>query len=405
MLHGKKIILGVCGSIAAYKAAFLVRLLKKEEAEVRVIMTHAAKDFITPLTLATLSENPALTEFVKDDTGQWNNHVDLGLWADLMIIAPASANTLSNLANGACQNLLEAVYLSARCPVIVAPAMDLDMYAHPATQRNLRMLREYGNQIIDAEHGELASGLVGKGRMAEPEQIFAQLKHHFSTGTQFANKQVLITAGPTQERIDPVRYIGNHSSGKMGFALAANLANKGARVTLISGPSQERITHPNITLIRVKSAEDMYQASRECYPQSHLAILSAAVADYTPREQKNQKIKKEGGSTTLTLELVQTHDIAAELGKLKQKGQYNVGFALETHDEEANARKKLENKRFDLIVLNSLNDPGAGFGTDTNKITILDATGKRESFPLKSKKEVAEDIVQSILKRMPHAEA
>lgn len=403
MLHGKKIILGVCGSIAAYKAAFLLRLLKKEGAEVQVIMTDAARDFITPLTLATLSERPVLSKFVKDETGEWHNHVDLGLWADLMLIAPASANTMGALANGLCSNLLQAVYLSARCPVMIAPAMDLDMYQHPATLRNMDLLGQYGNQIIDAEHGELASGLVGKGRMAEPEHIVAHLKDFFGASATLKGTKVLITAGPTREQIDPVRYIGNHSSGKMGYALAENLAAKGAEVVLVSGPTQQKANHSNIRVVPVQSALEMYEASTKHYPDCQIAILAAAVADYTPREKHEQKIKKEGGATELTIALVQTHDIAAELGRRKQEGQINIGFALETNDEEANAQKKLQNKNFDLIVLNSLNDPGAGFGTDTNKVTLLDADGKRESFPLKSKQEVAEDIVQAILKINSHA--
>lgn len=398
MLRNKKIVLGVCGSIAAYKAAILTRLLIKQGAEVKIILTAAAVEFITPLTLATLSKNPVLVDFKKDDTGEWNNHVELGLWADALLIAPASANTLAKMAQGLCDNLLLATYLSARCPVFLAPAMDLDMYQHPATRKNLSDLNEYGNHIIEAEFGELASGLIGNGRMAEPEHIIEHLENHFSANDRFKGKKVLITAGPTHEQIDPVRFIGNHSSGKMGYALANSMADKGAEVTLVSGPTSLTVDHPNIRLIRVNSAEEMYRQSIKHYEQSEVAILAAAVADYTPRDKSVQKIKKEKNGLTITL--VKTHDIALELGKMKKPHQINVGFALETENETDNARKKLTSKNFDLIVLNSLRDDGAGFGHDTNKITIIDENNSR-NFELKSKKDVAEDIITAISAKLP----
>ena len=395
MLQGKKIILGVCGSIAAYKSALLVRLLVKEGAEVKVIMTASASDFITPLTLSTLSRNPVYSRFVKDDTGQWNNHVDLGLWADLMVIAPASANTLAKMANGLCDNLLLATYLSARCPVYIAPAMDLDMYMHPATQRNLSLLKDYGNSIIDATHGELASGLVGQGRMAEPEEILQEVKSFFDKKKALTGKKVLITAGPTYEAIDPVRFIGNHSSGKMGYALAHHMALNGAQVTLVSGPSQQSVDHENIELVKVTSAREMYDACMQYFPDADIAVLSAAVADYKPAHTADQKIKKKTNS--LTLELVKTQDIAASLGKLKKNGQFTVGFALETENELDNAQNKIKSKNFDLIVLNSLNDKGAGFGHDTNKISIIDKQNNVRNFELKSKTDVAKDIINTII--------
>lgn len=398
MLQGKKIVLAVTGSIAAYKAAVLTRLLVKAGAEVKVIMTAAAKDFITPLTLSTLSKNPVLTEFIQDDTGQWNSHVDLGLWADAMIIAPASANTLGKMANGLCDNLLLAVYLSARCPVFLAPAMDLDMLKHPSTQSNLTKLSSFGNHLIDPTHGELASGLVGTGRMAEPEEIVKHLVNFFSQSQKLKGKTVLVTAGPTHEAIDPVRFIGNHSSGKMGFAIAETLARHGATVNLISGPTTQHTTHPGVNVKHVVSAEDMYQACIELFPKTDVAVLAAAVADYKPTVIADQKIKKK--EDTLSLELTKTHDIAAALGKLKHNGQVIVGFALETEQEQSNALKKLESKNFDLIVLNSLNDKGAGFGHDTNKITLMDRQQNIRSFELKSKKEVARDIVSAIIEKL-----
>lgn len=396
-LAGKKILLGVCGSIAAYKSALLIRLLVKQGADVKVIMTASAHDFITPLTLATLSKNPVLTNFSKDETGQWNNHVELGLWADLMLIAPASANTLAKMANGLCDNLLLATYLSARCPVLFAPAMDLDMWQHPATQSNLHRLATFGNQLIEPTHGELASGLVGTGRMAEPEQIVVAIENFFKPG-KLAGKKALITAGPTYEALDPVRFIGNHSTGKMGYALAAELARQGADVTLVSGPTQ-LVAPAGVTLIKVTSAEEMFQASQKHFGNSDITIFSAAVADYRPAHKADQKIKKGNGS--MSIELVKTYDIAAELGKQKKPGQVTVGFALETENEKINAQSKLKSKNFDLIVLNSLKDPGAGFGHDTNKITLLTATNTQE-FNLKSKKEVAADIVTAIIE-LTHA--
>ena len=393
MLRNKKIVLGVCGSIAAYKAAVLTRLLIKQGAEVKIILTAAASEFITPLTLATLSKNPVLIDFKKDDTGEWNNHVELGLWADAVVIAPASANTIAKMAQGICDNLLLATYLSARCPVFFAPAMDLDMYQHPATRKNLSDLSAYGNNIIEAEFGELASGLIGSGRMAEPEHILQHLENHFSGNGLLRGKKVLITAGPTHEKIDPVRFIGNHSSGKMGYALANGMADKEAEVILVSGPTNLTVNHPNIRLIQVDSADEMYSQCIKYYPDSDIAVLAAAVADYTPRHKSEQKIKKEKNG--LNIVLVKTPDIALELGKIKKPHQVNVGFALETENEKENAHQKLTSKNFDLIVLNSLRDPGAGFGHDTNKITIIDKNNS-QNFELKSKQEVAEDIIVAI---------
>ncbi|UYN88076.1 MAG: bifunctional phosphopantothenoylcysteine decarboxylase/phosphopantothenate--cysteine ligase CoaBC [Cyclobacteriaceae bacterium] len=398
MLHGKKILLGVTGSIAAYKAAFLVRLLIKSGAEVKVIMTPSAKDFITPLTLSTLSKNPVLWEFIKDNTGQWNNHVELGLWADVMIIAPASANTIAKMANGLCDNLLLAVYLSARCPVFLAPAMDLDMLQHQSTSTNLEKLKQIGNFIIDPAHGELASGLTGTGRMAEPEEIVGSLIDFFEQRLPLKGKRALVTAGPTHEALDPVRFIGNHSTGKMGYALAEALAEKGATVQLVSGPTALHTNHGRINVIPVTSAEEMYNACNQLFPQADIAILAAAVADYKPAVKADQKIKKK--DEALSLELIKTHDIAAALGKQKSTGQFMVGFALETENETANALKKLESKNFDMIVLNSLNDTGAGFGHDTNKITVLDRQQQVTSFSLKSKRELALDIVNMIIDKL-----
>jgi phosphopantothenoylcysteine decarboxylase/phosphopantothenate--cysteine ligase len=398
MLAGKKIVLGITGSIAAYKSAVLTRLLVKAGAEVKVIMTASAHDFITPLTLSTLSKNPVLTSFQKDASGQWNNHVDLGLWADVMLIAPASANTIAKMANGLCDNLLLAVYLSARCPVMLAPAMDLDMLQHLATQENLNKLRQFGNHIIAPGYGELASGLIGNGRMAEPEEIVAALEEHFGSKKKLTGKTVLVTAGPTYEAIDPVRFIGNHSSGKMGFAIAEELANQGANVTLVSGPTQQHTNHPGISVKKVISAEDMFTACKDLFPTTDITVLAAAVADYRPVEKAEQKIKKK--DENLSLALTKTTDIAASLGKLKHNGQVIVGFALETENEQANAQKKLESKNFDLIVLNSLNDKGAGFSHDTNKITIINRQNKSVSYELKSKRDVARDIVQAIIETL-----
>ena len=394
MLSGKKIILGICGGIAAYKSAVLTRLLVKAGAEVRVIMTPSAHQFITPLTLSTLSKNPVLTSFEKENTGEWNNHVELGLWADAMIIAPATATTISKIAHGLSDNLLIATYLSARCPVWLAPAMDVDMLQHPATQSNLEKVRGFGNLLIDPTHGELASGLIGTGRMAEPEDIFKQLEFFFSDSQKLKGKRVLVTAGPTYEAIDPVRFIGNHSSGKMGFAIAEELAREGASVNLVTGPTDQRTNVQGITVKQVVSAEEMYEACTAVFESTDITVLAAAVADYRPAVQATEKIKKNG---SMTLELTKTHDIAASLGKQKHDGQFIVGFALETQQEQENALKKLESKNFDLIVLNSLKDAGAGFGHDTNKITIIDRQHKMTSFALKNKREVARDIVQAII--------
>lgn len=397
MLKEKKILLGICGSIAAYKAALLVRLLVREGADVKVVMTPAARDFITPLTLSTLSKNPVLTEFIKDKTGQWNNHVELGLWADAMVIAPASANTLGKMAHGICDNLLLAVYLSARCPVFFAPAMDLDMLQHPSTVKNIQILHGYGNRIIDPAYGELASGLTGQGRMAEPEEILQSLRGYFDQGQKLKGKKSLVTAGPTIEAIDPVRFISNHSSGKMGFAVAEALANQGADVNLVTGPTQQHTQHPRIHVKRVTTAKEMLDACSLYFDEADITVLSAAVADYKPVAPATQKIKKK--DENMTLALTRTDDIAANLGKRKHNGQVIVGFALETEEEETNALKKLQSKNFDLIVLNSLNDAGAGFGHDTNKVTIMDGN-KKATFGMKSKKEVAADIVDAIIKKL-----
>jgi len=395
MLQGKKIILGVTGSIAAYKAAQLIRLLVKKGAEVKVIMTPLAKEFITPLTLATLAKCPILVDFFDPTNGNWNSHVDLGLWADAYLIAPATANTIGKMATGVADNLLLTTYLSAKCTVFVAPAMDLDMFAHPATQRNLGMLKKYGNQIIEPATGELASGLEGKGRMAEPENIVSFLDNYFTPKT-LLGKKILITAGPTYEKIDPVRFLGNYSTGKMGFALAEECARQGAEVCLIAGPVKLNILHQNIKRIDVESAEEMYKAVTGLFNQMDGAILCAAVADFTPMETAKNKLKRE--KENLVLELKPTQDIAAAVGEVKKENQFLVGFALETNNEEANALKKMERKNFDFIVLNSLQDAHAGFGYDTNKISIIHRSGLKNQYDLKSKKEVAEDIVIEIQK-------
>ena len=394
MLAGKHIILGVTGSIAAYKAASLVRLLVKEGAEVKVVMTPLAKEFITPLTMATLSKNPILVDFYNPENGDWNSHVSLGLWADLYLIAPASANTIGKMIAGVADNLLLTTYLSAKCPVMLAPAMDLDMYRHPATQRNLEVLRSWGNWIVEPESGELASGLIGKGRMEEPENIVARVKEFFASSRDLSGKKVLVTAGPTYEKIDPVRFIGNYSSGKMGFALAEELANRGAEVVLVAGPVSLKMEHPAVRRVDVESAGQMYEAVVAEFPTCDAAILSAAVADFTPLNRADHKIKR--GEEAMRVDLMPTRDIAAELGKEKKKGQVLVGFALETHDEEKNALSKLKRKNFDFIVLNSLNDAGAGFGVDTNKVTMIDREGGKREFGLKSKKAVAKDIVDRL---------
>ncbi len=397
MLKGKKIVLGVTGSIAAYKAALLVRLLKKSGAEVRVIMTPGARDFITPLTLSTLSGNPVLSEFTEGNEGVWNNHVDLGLWADLLVIAPASANELAKMANGLCDNLLMAVYLSARCKVLFAPAMDLDMYKHPATQANLKKLQSFGNIMVEPNVGELASGLVGQGRMAEPEELVQAISKVLGapTAPKKKSKRILITAGPTVEAIDPVRFISNHSSGKMGFAIAEEFANQGYSVDLVTGPVHIDTVNPGINRIDVVSAADMFKAATKLAAKADIIVMAAAVADYKPAQVADKKIKKKGNE--MVIELAKTNDILATVGKSKKKGQFLAGFALETDNEVANAQKKLKEKNLDLIVLNSLQDKGAGFGHDTNKIKIITANNKTFNFELKTKKEAAADIVAHIL--------
>lgn len=393
MLKGKKIILGVTGSIAAYKAANLIRLLIKEGAEVKVIMTELAKEFISPLTMATLSRNPVLVDFFDPTNGNWNSHVNLGIWADAYIIAPATANTIGKMVNGIADNLLLTTYLSAKCPVFVAPAMDLDMFVHPSTKKNLETLKLYNTHIIEPVTGELASGLEGKGRMEEPESIVNYLDDFF-TPKLMKGKKVLITAGPTYEKIDPVRFIGNYSSGKMGFALAESCARQGAEVFLITGPVSQRIKHSNITRINVESAEEMFKSVMSKFPETDGAILCAAVADFTPLQTAKNKIKRE--KENLILELKPTKDIAATLGTIKKHEQFLVGFALESENEEANAISKMERKNLDFIVLNSLQDPESGFGFDTNKISIIHRSGLEKKFELKTKLAVADDIVNEI---------
>ena len=400
-LNGKKIIVGVSGSIAAYKSALLVRLLVKAGAEVQVIMTAAAAEFITPLTLATLSKRPALSAYVRDEEGTWNNHVELGLWADALVIAPATAHTLAKCANGLCDDLLTAVYLSARCPVFLAPAMDLDMYRHGSTQANLERLQSFDNTIIEAGYGELASGLIGEGRLAEPEEIVQRLEKHFSRRSVAVGKRVLITAGPTQEAIDPVRYISNHSSGKMGYAIAGAFANAGAHVTLVSGPVALEVIDSSIRKIAVRSAREMFAATESEFVGSDLVIFAAAVADYAPANVAVQKIKKK--EAEFSLAMTKTVDIAGTLGPRKNQNQLLMGFALETNDELANAHKKLQTKELDYIVLNSLNDPGAGFAHDTNKITVIDREGVERHFELKTKQEAAQDILELILEKWSEA--
>lgn len=396
VLSGKKILLGITAGIAAYKTATLVRLFIKLGADVKVIMTPASKDFITPLTLSTLSKNPVYSTFYdkEDENELWNNHVELGLWADYFVITPATANTLSKMTNGVCDNLLLATYLSAKCPVYFAPAMDLDMYKHQSTKDNLAKLQSFGNVMIPATSGELASGLVGEGRMAEPEDIVSFIENDILGKLPLKGKKVLITAGPTYEAIDPVRFIGNHSSGKMGFAIAKQAANLGAKVFLISGPSHQQIKHALVNRIDVVSAEEMHEASHKFFPEIDIAILSAAVADYKPKNVAHQKIKKAANS--LSIELTPTKDILASLGKIKEN-QFLVGFALETENELENAKAKIRKKNLDAIVLNSLQDKGAGFATNTNKITIIDKNFNEKPFPLKSKEEVAVDILNEIL--------
>ena len=392
-MEGKKVLLAVTGSIAAYKAATLIRLLIKSGAEVKVIMTPSATAFISPLTLSTLSKHPVHTDVIDGDA--WNNHVELGLWADVMVIAPATATTIAKMAAGICDTVVTAVYLSAKCPVYYAPAMDRDMWLHPATQANLALLDSYGNIMIDAETGELASGLIGKGRMAEPESITALLTAALSRKQDLKDKTVLITAGPTYEAIDPVRFIGNHSSGKMGIALAKICVGRGARVELVLGPSKLDIQHPQITITRVTSGEEMYSACKDKHDSSDITIFAAAVADYKPIAAATEKIKKK--DDTLELKLTKTRDIAATLGKIKKDNQIHIGFALETKDAEHYAKLKLEKKNFDMIVLNSLKDKGAGFQLDTNKVTIFDDNGGKKAYPVKSKDKVAEDIINTLV--------
>jgi phosphopantothenoylcysteine decarboxylase/phosphopantothenate--cysteine ligase len=396
-LTGKKILVGVTGSIAAYKTAWLVRLLVQSGAEVKVVLTKGSLDFVTPLTFATLSKNPVYSDFTEDtDKGTWTNHVALGLWADLMVICPASANTLSKMANGQSDNFLLTTYMSVRCPVYVAPAMDHDMFLHPGTQNNIQKLREFGHLILEPNEGELASGLVGKGRMVEPEEILSKIIDHFNPDLPLKGKVALVTAGPTYEMIDPVRFIGNFSSGKMGFAIAEALANLGATVKLITGPVRISTTHLNIDTIKVRSAEEMSIACLEIFETIDVAVLSAAVADYKPISQATEKIKKK--DTSLHIDLTPTIDIAASLGKKKLAHQRIIGFALETNDEESNAIDKMKRKNFDMIVLNSLRNEGAGFGNDTNQITLYWPDNKRKEFGLKSKVSVANDITQEIVK-------
>jgi len=399
VLSGKKILLGITAGIAAYKTASLVRFFIKLDADVKVIMTPASKDFITPLTLSTLSKNPVHSTFYdkEDENEVWNNHVDLGLWADYFLIAPATANTLSKMANGTCDNLLLATYLSAKCPVYFAPAMDLDMYIHPSTKESLDKLKSFGNILIPAASGELASGLVGEGRMAEPQDILSFIENDVLLKLPLRGKKVLITAGPTYEAIDPVRFIGNYSSGKMGFEIAKAAANLGAEVILISGPTHQQIKHSFVKRIDVVSADDMYNQAHKFFNEVDIALLSAAVADYKPKNVAHQKIKKKDSS--LAMELTPTKDILASLGIIK-KHQFLVGFALETNNEIENAKNKLQRKNLDLIVLNSLQDKGAGFATNTNKITIIDKDLNEKPFELKSKAAVAKDIINEIISRI-----
>ncbi|HLO80976.1 MAG TPA: bifunctional phosphopantothenoylcysteine decarboxylase/phosphopantothenate--cysteine ligase CoaBC [Chitinophagaceae bacterium] len=393
-LKDKKILLGITGSIAAYKSAILVRLLVKAGAEVKVVMTNAAKDFISPLTLSTLSKNAVLHDLFDNNT--WANHVMLGRWADAMVIAPLSCNSLSRMANGTCDNLLQAIYLSATCPVFVAPAMDEDMWKHPSTKMNLDKISSFGNKIIPVNNGELASGLYGEGRMAEPEEIISYLEKHFSVGGELKGRKALVTAGPTYEPIDPVRFVGNHSSGKMGIAIAKELADRGADVTLVLGPVSAEHDLSGLTVKRVQTAEQMYNACVKEFANIDLAVMAAAVADYTPAEVADEKIKKKEDHWSLAF--AKTKDILKSLGQQKKKGQFLVGFALETNDGKVNAVEKLQNKNADLIVLNSLQDAGAGFGHDTNKITIFDKAGNEFAFETKSKSAVAKDIVDQIIR-------
>lgn len=395
-MKGKKILLGITGGIAAYKIAFLIRILKKEEAEVKCIMTPASCDFISPLTIATLSDNPVYIDFWNQKNGQWTNHVDLGMWPDIFLIAPLTANTLAKLATGYCDNLLTATYLSAKCPVLVAPAMDLDMYANPTTTHNLNLLASYGVKILPAESGFLASGLIGQGRMTEPEDIVSELNAFFTIQNSMIGKKVLITAGPTYEHIDPVRFIGNHSTGKMGFAIAEQFLERGAEVTLVSGPTKLSLTHPRLKLHNVVSALEMLDIVKANWPINDIGVFCAAVADYRPNKQEIGKIKKK--DEVLTLQLVKNPDIVAWAGEEKTENQFLLGFALETDNAIEYAGKKIISKKLDAIVVNSLENEGAGFGYDTNKISIISKNHQISDFPLKAKKELAKDIVDYISK-------
>lgn len=396
MLKGKHIILGISGGIAAYKSAYLLRLLVKAGAEVQVVMTPAAKEFITPVTMSALSGKPVVSEFFTANTGEWHSHVDLGLWADAMITAPATASTIAKMANGVADNMLITTYLSAKAPVFIAPAMDLDMFAHPSTTRNLELLRSYGNHIIEPASGELASHLVGKGRMEEPEVIASVLDRFFDRGMSLAGKHIMITAGPTYEKIDPVRFIGNYSSGKMGYAIAEEAASRGADVTIVSGPVALKAVNPRIKVVDVESAREMLEACERIFPSCDTAIMCAAVADYAPAHPADRKIKREHDDLPV-IELVKNSDIAATLGAMKKPGQRLVGFALETDNEMSNALHKLKAKNLDMIVMNSLRDKGAGFRTDTNKVTIYKLDGGELHFDMKPKREVASDIIDTLL--------
>ena len=396
-LQGKHIVLGICGGIAAYKSVSLLRLLIKAGAEVQVVITPAGKEFITPVTLSALSHKPVVSEFFTANTGEWHSHVDLGLWADCMVVAPATASTIGKMAHGIADNMLVTTYLSAKSQVFIAPAMDLDMMRHPSTQSNIKALMSYGNIIIEPASGYLASGLEGKGRMEEPENIVKHLEEYFSKTQDLKGKKVLITAGPTYEKIDPVRFIGNYSQGKMGYALAEECASRGAEVTLVSGPVSLSAAHPNITTIKVESAKEMLAGCQNAFSETDIAIMCAAVADYAPAEVADSKIKREHSEVPV-ITLVKNPDIAATLGQQKKENQTLVGFALETDHEMTNAADKIERKNLDMIVLNSLRDKGAGFGTDTNKVTIIDRNGNSTAYSLKPKAEVAKDIIDQIVK-------
>ena len=399
MLKGKHIILGICGGIAAYKSAYLLRLLIKAGVEVQVVITPAGKEFITPVTLSALSGKPVISEFFTANTGSWNSHVDLGLWIDAMVIAPATASTIGKMANGIADNMLVTTYLSAKAPVFIAPAMDLDMFAHPSTQRNLQLLRQYGNHIIEPASGELASHLVGKGRMEEPENIVKVLEEYFAISQSLAGKRIMVTAGPTYEKIDPVRFIGNYSSGKMGYAIAEECASRGAEVVIVSGPVNVKATNKLISVVDVESAQEMYDAAVQEFKNCDAAIMCAAVADYCVENQSTHKIKREHDELPV-IKLKKNPDIAATLGLMKSGKQVLAGFALETDNEEANAVEKLRRKNLDFIVLNSLNEPGAGFKTDTNRVTIIDNTGLSREYSLKAKRLVACDIVDVLIEKM-----